>query len=144
MADDLSSVDEIFEFAIAREIESNQLYIYMAEHMENPEMRKVCEDFAKEELEHKAKLELMQIGETVTDFNVSNYVTDGENPMGMDYEDLLVFALHKEEKSINLYRDLAKIVKEEEPHKLLLALAQEEAEHKQRIKTEYDYVLNEK
>lgn len=141
MTDKINSVDEILEFAIAREVEANQLYMYMAAHMENPEMRQVCEDFAKEELEHKDKLELMQIDEAVTDFNISNYVMDEGNPMGMDYEDLLVFAINKEDKSINLYRDLAKIVKDEESHKLLLSLVQEETEHKQRFEIEYNYRL---
>ena len=42
-----NSVGEILEFAIAREVEANQLYMYMAEHMTSPEMRQVCEDFAK-------------------------------------------------------------------------------------------------
>ena len=107
--------------------------------MENPEMQRVCEDFAKEELEHKAKLELelIKIGDVVTEFNVSDYVMEAGSHMDMSYEDLLVFAIEKERKSINLYSDLARIVKGQESRKVLLSLVQEETEHKQRFETEY-------
>ena len=141
----VNSVDEILEFAIAREVEANQLYIYMAAHVTDAEIRQVCEDFAKEELEHKAKLELelMKIGEVVTGFNISDYVVEAGDPMDMSYEDLLVFAIEKEDKSVNLYSDLAKIVKGEESREVLLLLVQEETEHKQRFEIEYNKLLKE-
>jgi rubrerythrin len=128
------------EFAISREVEANQLYISMAKSIENPEMREVCEDLAKEELEHKAKLELelMKKGEVVSDFNISNYVMDVDNNMDMDYEQLLLFAIKKEQLSIDIYTDLAAIVKDKESRDTLLSLAEEETEHKQRFEIEYD------
>lgn len=139
MADKIDSVEEILEFAIAREAEANQLYLYMAVHMESPQMRKMCEDFAKEELEHKAKLELelMKTGKVVTDFNIADYVMGAGDPMEMDYEDLLVFAIKKEDKSINLYSDLAKVVPDKQSRETLLALVKEESEHKRRFESEY-------
>ena len=145
MTDNIGSVDEILEFAIAREVEANQLYLFLAVHLTNPEMQRVCEDFAKEEMEHKAKLELelIKIGKVVTGFNVSNYVMEAGDPMEMSYEDLLVFAIKKEDKAINLYSDLAKTVNDEESRKVLLSLAQEESKHKQRFEVEYNKVLKE-
>lgn len=138
--ENISSIDEILEFAISREVEANQLYISMAKSIENPEMREVCEDLAKEELEHKAKLELelMKKGEVVSDFNISNYVMDADNNMDMDYEQLLLFAIKKEQLSIDIYTDLAAIVKDKESRDTLLSLAEEETEHKQRFEIEYD------
>jgi len=138
--ENISSIDEILEFAISREVEANQLYISMAKSIENPEMREVCEDLAKEELEHKAKLELelMKKGEVVSDFNISNYVMDVDNNMDMDYEQLLLFAIKKEQLSIDIYTDLAAIVKDKESRDTLLSLAEEETEHKQRFEIEYD------
>ena len=53
-----NSLDEILEFAIAREFEAHQLYQYMATELEDSDIRLLCECFAKEELEHKGKLEL--------------------------------------------------------------------------------------
>jgi len=137
---EVNSVDEILEFAIAREVEANQLYMYMAGRMEHPEMSQVCEDLAKEELEHKAKLELevMKRGEVVQDFDVSNYMMDVGNEMDMDYHELLIFAIKKEQISIDLYNDLAAVVKDEESREVLLVLAKEETEHKKRFEIEYD------
>ena len=141
--DRIDSVDEILEYAIAREVEANQLYMYMAKRMENPEMSKVCEEFAKEELEHKAKLELevMKRGEVVSGIYISDYVMDVGNEMDMDYKELLVFAIKKEEISVDLYTDLAAVVKDKESRETLLSLAQEETEHKLRFETEYRRLL---
>ena len=143
--DRLDSIDEILEFAIAREVEANQLYKYLAKRMKNPEMCKVCEDFAEEELEHKSKLELevMKQGEVVSEFFISDHMMDIDNGMDMDYEDMLTFAIQKEERSVKLYNDLAAIVKDEDSRGTLLALAKEETEHKQRFETEYDNLLKE-
>ncbi len=139
---EINSIDEILEFAISREVEANQLYMYMAGRMENPEMSQVCKDLAKEELEHKAKLELevMKRGEVVQDFDVSNYMIDVGNEMDMDYQELLIFAVKKEQISIDLYNDLAAVVKDEESREVLLTLAKEETEHKQRFEIEYDRI----
>ena len=141
--DRIDSVDEILEYAIAREVEANQLYTYMAKRMENPEMSKVCEEFAKEELEHKAKLELevMKRGQVVSDFDISDYMMDVGNETDMDYEELLVFAIKKEEISVSLYTDLAAVVKDKESRETLLSLAQEETEHKLRFETEHRSLL---
>ncbi|MHC4501024.1 MAG: ferritin family protein, partial [Planctomycetota bacterium] len=54
------SVDEILDFAIAREVEANDFYTELAERMENGAMRKVFEEFAIEELGHKMKLEAVK------------------------------------------------------------------------------------
>jgi len=145
MTDRIDSIDEILEFAIAREVEANQLYTYMASRMKNPEMRKVCEELAKEELEHKAKLELevMKRGEVVHGICISDYMTDAGDEIDMDYEELLIFAIKKEDISVSFYTDLAAVVKDEESREALLALAEEETEHKQRFEVEYDNLLKE-
>ncbi len=139
MMDRIDSVDEILEYAIAREVEANQLYMYMAKRMENPELSKVCEEFAKDELEHKAKLELevMKRGQVVSGFDISDYMTDVGNEIDMDYKELLVFAIKKEEFSISLYSDLAAAIKDEESRETLVSLAKEETRHKERFRTEY-------
>jgi rubrerythrin len=139
----VDSVDEILEFAIAREVEANQLYTYLARRLENPEMRKVCEDFAREELEHKAKLELevMKRGKVVSDLNISDYMMDVGHKLDMDYKETLAFAISKEELSAKLYTDLAEVVRDEDSREVLLALAQEETEHKMRFEREYTNLL---
>ena len=88
-----SSVEEILDFAIAREEEAHKFYTELAEWMDRPEMRKVFEDFAKEELGHKAKLEAVKQGEfaissdeeKVPSLGIADYVVDVEPKPDMSY-----------------------------------------------------------
>ena len=129
-------LDEILEFAIAREAEANQFYLHMAIQIKNPEMRQICEDFAKEELKHKAKLELEAIkkGKVIFNLNISDYMIELSSG-------LLSYSINKEQHSIDLYTHLAEIVKDQESREVLLSLAQEEAEHKQKFENEYHKLL---
>ncbi|GAH26017.1 unnamed protein product [marine sediment metagenome] len=142
-----SPVDEVLEFAIDREIEAHQLYIDLAARTQNPVMRKVFEDFAKEELGHKAKLETMKANRTtmptekVTDLKIADYVVGVEPTPNMDYKDVLILAMKKGKASFRLYTDLAAEVKNEAQSKTFLSLAQEEARHKLRFEIEYDNVV---
>lgn len=141
------SIDEVLEFAIDREIEANQLYMDLAQQTENITMRKVFEDFAKEELEHKAKLETMKASkataptEKVTDLKIADYVADVEPAPNMDYQDMLIMAMKKEKASFHLYTDLADVVESQTQREMFLRLAQEEAKHKLRFEIEYDNIV---
>ena len=141
---------EILEFAVAREVEAYHFFMALAERVTNPGTRRVFEDFAKEELEHKAKLELeiMKMGRSVVvveeeapkskdDFLVS---ADGP-PLDMDYKDILKLGMEKEEASFRTYVNLLGNVDNEESREVLLAIAEEEVKHKLRFQLEYDMLL---
>lgn len=144
---EFGSIDEVLEFAIDREIEANQLYTDLAQRTENVAMRKVFEDFAKEELGHKAKLEAMKINkvsvplEKVADLKMADYIVDVEAGPEMDYKNVLVLAMKKEKASFHLYTDLADTVENRAQGKTFLSLAEEEARHKLRFEIEYDNVV---
>lgn len=135
------------EFAIEREIEANQLYLALAKCADNPNMKKLFEDFAKEELGHKAKLEAIKKSkelppaEKVSNLKLADYITGEEPGPNMDYKDVLVLAMQKEKASYNLYTDLAGAVGNEAQKEAFLSLAQEEAKHKLRFEIEYDNVV---
>jgi rubrerythrin len=141
------SVDEILDFAIGREIEAIKLYRELAHQVEKPEMRKVLEDFAKEEQEHKTKLEAVKAGESalkeeeVGSLGVADYVVGGEARPDMSYADVLILAMKKENVSVRLYTDIAKIAQAQELKDMFLLLAQEEAQHKLRFEIEYDLTM---
>lgn len=141
------SIDEVLEFAIDREIEANQFYSDLALRAENTAMRKVFEDFAKEELGHKSKLEAMKKNQVitpagkVTDLKIADYTVDVEPGPNMDYTDALILAMKKEKASFHLYTDLADVVENHAQRELFLGLAQEEARHKLRFEMEYDTVV---
>lgn len=138
------SVDEILDFAIGREIEAFQLYIELAGKVEKPQMRKVLKAFAIEEQEHKAKLEeakaegIVINDEEVGSLGIVEDIEGGEFRPDMSYADILIMAMKKEDVSVKLYTDLAKITQDEELKDMFLWLAQEETEHKLRFELEYD------
>jgi rubrerythrin len=138
------SVDEILDFAIGREIEAIRLYTDLAGKVENPQMRKVLKGFAREELEHKEKLETVKVEgivlqeEEVGSLGFADDIEGGEVRPDMSYSDVLILAMKKESVSVNLYSDLARMAQDEELGDMFSALAQEEAEHKLRFELEYD------
>jgi len=140
---------EVLELAIAKEIEAYNFYLALADRVEDRQMRKTFKDLAKEELEHKAKLELevMKTGRTVAverkplrpgrDYILS----DDESPLDMDYKDMLLLGIEKEEAAFRTYVNLVASVMDEESREVLLAIAEEEVKHKLRFETEYDLLL---
>ena len=146
---DFDSVDEILEFAISREVEANEFYMYLSSRLESPAMRELVLEFAKEELEHKAKLELeamkegivVKASEKVAEFEIADYMSDVELSDDMSYKDLLILAAKKERRSLRLYIDLAAIIENADSREALLSIAVEEAKHEARFEIEYDEVL---
>ncbi|MDH4241384.1 MAG: rubrerythrin [Phycisphaerae bacterium] len=146
---EFETVEEILELAVAREEDAHIFLMALAARMVNPEMRKVFEELAAEELEHKARLELeiIKTGRVVTDskkklyFETNDYAEDVGSEIDMDYKDMLTMAMQKEESSFRLYVDLASRVTNEDAYETLLALAEEEVRHKMRFEMEYDNIL---
>ena len=140
--------DEILEFAIAREIEANRFYLALAERVDSAETRKVFEELAEEELEHKAKLELEVMktgkvagGEKVTIPEHDYIVSNTDSLLDMDYKDVLMLGMEKEEAAFRTYVNLVAQAKDEESREVLMALAEEEVKHKMRFEIEYDMLL---
>jgi rubrerythrin len=141
------TVEDVLDFAIAEEIAAKEFYDRFAEWAENPAMRKVFEEFAAEELEHRQILENVRSGEMVLpkekiqDMKLAD-ITEGVTPRGdMTYQDALVFAMHKEKQAFTLYHMLANLCDDEKMRETFLMLAQEEAKHKLRFEIEYDEVV---
>lgn len=139
---------EILEFAIAREIEAVHFYRILAKRIKSPEMRKVFEDLAEEELEHKAKLELevIKMGKTIVEQKPSDFEIDYDKEdvgpeLDMDYKDMLLLGIEKEEASFRTYVTLIGTVHDQESREVLLAIAEEEVKHKLRFELEYDMLL---
>jgi len=146
------SMNEVLDFAVAREVEANEFYREMAGRVEKPAMKKVFEEFAREERGHKAKLEAVKRGEYVFEsqagpaqgLGLAEYLVAGELTPDMSYTEALVLAMKKEKASYKLYLDLAALAGDAGTTNLFLALAGEEAKHKLRFEIEYDdYVLKE-
>jgi rubrerythrin len=141
-----TTLDEILDFAIAEEAASNKFYTRLAARMDNDAMRRAFEDFANEELAHKAKLEGIKKGGSlaagpVADLKIADYVVEVRPRPDMDYQDALILAMKKEKAAFRLYNALAATTDDRTLRDTFLSLAQEEAKHKLRFEIEYDQVV---
>ena len=144
----VESDQEILEFAIFRENEAYNFFITLADRVDNSRIRKVFEELAQEELEHKEKLELeiIKMGKTIsTELEpprpASEYiVSDSSAPLDMDYKDVLLLVIEKEDAAFRTYINLIGTVHDEHSREVLLSLAEEEIRHKIRFENEYKYL----
>ena len=145
----VNSIEEILEFAISREVEAYHFYLALARRVNTQQLRKVFEDLAQEELEHKAKLELeiIKTGKTVTEEMPpprpdSEYIiSDDTSQLNMGDKDMLMLGIEKEEAAFRTYVNLLANVHDEQSREVLLAIAEQEVKHKLRFETEYDMWL---
>ncbi len=148
---ELTSFDAILDFAIEEEQKAVDFYSELAGQATSDEMRKVFEEFAQEEVKHKAKLkEVKETGitnmppENVADLKIADYVVSVKATPNMSYEEALVVAMNKEKAAFRLYTSLSERATDAGLKELFAALAQEESKHKLRFEIEYDdYVLRE-
>ena len=139
------NVNEILEFAIDREQEAHDFYVDLANGAEQPSMKDLFLQFAREEAGHKKKLEGIRkggrripIAGNVMDLKISDYLIDVEPSGDLTYQEALIVAMKREKAAFRLYTDFAALVADEDLKRVFLALAQEEAKHKLRFELEYD------
>jgi len=142
---DLKSANQILDFAIQKEEEAAELYNDLAATLARPDMKKVFESFAREEMGHKAKLMEVKKGEKIIssekkifDLKIGDSLVDIKPSPNMDYQHALIFAMKAEKAAYKLYNDLAQATDDPALKELFLGLAQEEAKHKLRFEIEYD------
>lgn len=141
--------NEVLELAISREIEARNFYLALAERLDDPALSKMLEDFADEEAEHRAKLEmeLMKNGVVVDNsrqdrnFQTSDYVVSHEAQIKLDLKDLLEICIQKEDASFRYYADMLPHAEDKETKETLLAIIEDEIKHKYRFQTEYEILF---
>ncbi len=134
----------IIEFAIGHEVKAYRLYTDLSKRMVYSEICELCEELAKEELEHKAKLEEESAKrcELVSGVNMSKYrILYSDVNIFKNRIEMFAFAVKKEQASVQLYQDLAAIVKNEDARQMFQWLAQEDSGHKRRFGDEYNKCL---
>ena len=136
---------EIIDFAIKKEQEAVDAYTAASEMVRRSNVKKMLLDLAKQEEGHKRKLQGVEPGkveaahiESVPDLKIADYTDNVGITSGMDYQDVLIVAMKREEKAHNLYTALASNTSDEGLRKLFEVLAQEEAHHKLALEKEYD------
>jgi rubrerythrin len=146
-----NSVDEILDFAIAKEQEAYDLYSGLANQAKSAAMKLAFQEFAQEEEGHKKKLEAVKKGkqllsstQKILDLKIGDRLVNVEGNSNMTYQEALILAMKAEKSAYKMYHDLAQAADNAGVKELFLGLAQEEAKHKLRFEIEYDeYILRE-
>ena len=146
---EFKTLDDILEFAISKEMEAEQFYLSLCEEETLSGNRQTFQEFAKEEQKHVKLLQDLQAGGVVEgtedyhfkwikDIKRSNLVLDIEYKKGMNYRDILMLAIKREEKALKLYNDLQDRADTDNSKKVFKILCQEEAKHKLALESMYD------
>jgi rubrerythrin len=143
-----TAINEVLDFAIGEEQSAAEFYTSLAQKTTVPGMREALTDFAREELDHRARLEAIREGsgfsfaiENVEDLKIAEYVVNVIPDPQLSYREALIVAMNKEKAAIRLYTDLAKMAPSDALRTTFLALAQEESQHKLRFESEFDDLL---
>jgi len=136
---------EIISFAIEKEEEAASFYEDASQRAEKPHMKTAFKEMAKQEQKHKELLQGMNAEkvadreiERIPDLKISDYLVDVEYSPDMEYQDVLILAMKREEKAFKLYNGVAEKSDDPALKKLFQILAQEEAKHKLTLESEYD------
>ena len=108
---DFNSIDEILDFAINNEQVAVDFYIKLADKFDDKAMKQTFEDFAKEEMGHKARLtsikekglyEMPQ--EKVMDLKIADFLVHTEAKEDRSYTNVLSLAMNREKAAYKLYK----------------------------------------
>ncbi len=146
---DFNNLDEIIDFAIAREVEAEEFYKSISEQESFAGKKQMFLEYAAEEKKHQKLLEDLKSGKMgknlddykfkwITDIKRSDYVHEVEYTPGMAYQEILMLACKREEKALALYNELQVKAETEDAKRVFKILCQEEAKHKLALETMYD------
>lgn len=142
---ELTTIDEILDYAISNEEKAAALYYELADSVDRPGMREAFLHFAKEEEGHKARLLKVKEGdipavkpEKIADLGITETLVEPDVAPNMTYQEALLFAMKAEKAAFLLYTRLADATSDAGLKRVFQGLAQEEAKHKLRFEIEYD------
>jgi rubrerythrin len=141
------SLNDVLTFAIRREHDAYELYMMFRNMVKDPGAKALLEDLANQELGHKNLLENALKGGTIAriggkkkiqDLRLSDYMVTEEVGPDSSPQDVMLFAMKKEEEAYNIYHMLLGNYEGTEIEELFSKLAQEELRHKETLEREYE------
>ncbi|MBI4295886.1 MAG: ferritin family protein [Chloroflexi bacterium] len=142
------TIDEVLQKAIAKEIESQQLYADLRRQMTGKVAKDTFQDMVQQEKGHQAQLEkyrrreleegALRRGEVV-DYRIAEHFDQPDISSNMALKDIFLLAANRELASSEFYYHLARIHPEGKVKKLIEDLASQELQHKQRV----EFLFNE-
>ena len=144
MSDELT---ELLDTAIYKEIVSQAFYIAGQKKSQDPGAKILMKELADEELKHSQLLKnLKETGlrkpgwhqEKVPNLMISEYLTGGKTLEGAGLQDTLIFAMKREQLSMEFFSRLMSALRDETAKRTCEWLVHEELRHKLRLEIFYD------
>jgi len=136
---------EIINFAVEREREAQRFYNEAAKKAKWPHISDLLRELELQEKGHERHLLGLEIPKVqkahldpVPDMRISDFMVDMEYKPDMDFQDIMVLAMKREEKAVKLYRELANSCTDPQVCKLFAVMAEEESKHKFKLEREYE------
>ncbi len=144
MSDELT---ELLDTAIYKEIASQAFYTAGQRTTQDQGAKTLMKELAEEELKHSQWLkDIKEKGlnerswqpNEVPNLRISEYLTGGETLEGAGLQDTLIFAMKREQQSIEFYSRLMSLMRDEAAKRMCERLVHEELRHKLRLEIFYD------
>ena len=138
-------VKEIVKQAAQQEDKAYKFYMDALKFVKDQASQVWLKELAAEELKHKEMLQKFDTSKIkqfkpakIQDLHITEYLVDKDVHEIKDFQDVLIVAMKKEQKSYNFYVSMAKSSDNPEMKKLCKMLAQEELKHKHKLELYYD------
>ena len=141
----ITDVKEIVKQAAQQEDKAYKFYTDALKFVKDAAARVWIKELADEELKHKEMLQKLDVSKIkqfkpakIQDLHITEYLVDKDVHEIKDFQDVLIVAMKKEQKSYNFYVSMAKSSDNPEMKNLCKVLAQEELKHKHKLELYYD------
>ncbi|TVM03497.1 MAG: hypothetical protein CV087_05105 [Candidatus Brocadia sp. WS118] len=138
-------VKEIIKQAAQQEDKAYKFYMDALKFVKDPASQIWLKELAAEELKHKEMLQNFDVAkvkkfkpEKIHDLHITEYLVDKDISEVKNFQDVLIVAMKKEQKSYNFYVGMAKSSDNPDMKNLCKILAQEELKHKHKLELYYD------
>ena len=141
------SLNDVLTFAIRKEHDSRELYLMFRDMVKDPGAKALLEDLANQELGHQRLLENALKGGTIggiggkkeiKDLRLSDYMVTEDIGPDSSPQEVMLFAIKKEQESYNIYHMLLTNYEGTELDELFSRLIREEQHHKETLEREYE------
>jgi rubrerythrin len=140
-----SNIEEIINFAIDKEREAVAFYENLAQKTENPVVKDAILKMADQERKHEKLLANLTPKNikfvrqpSQPDMKLSDYLVETAPTADLNYQELLIIAMKREEKSYAFYSELELRASDDATRKVFTLLKGEELKHKARLEKEYE------
>ncbi len=145
----ITDVKEIIKQAAQQEEKAHKFYTDALKYVKDAAARLWIKELADEELKHKdmlqkfdaSKITNFKPSKKIHDLHITEYLVDKDIAEIKDFQDVLIVAMKKEQKSYNFYVGMAKSADNADIKKLCKILAQEELKHKHKLELYYDDIV---